>query len=270
MGVLMAADKFWPQGVKSTHRQGGRYGIQNFTWVTQVTYRGGKINLFVSSGLEIKGEGRKKQEVNPVNPKKKTTRTVPKSTVSKSVDQQKGQDWIEEATPSLESLIFALSNHDDVARVKARHFLVTMGKAAVPSLTEAMKSKKDLTRWEAAKTLGEIGDPQSAPVLVKALEDEEFDVRWLAAIGLIGMNIRGLKPLLHALMEQGDSIWVREGAHHVMHDLAKGELRKYLAPVLVALENTDTAAEVHTAALHALEMLDKDHKISDAWRHDIP
>jgi HEAT repeat protein len=205
-----------------------------------------------------------------VKPKKKITRTVPKSTVPKSVDQQKGQDWIEEATPSLEALIFALSSHDDVTRVTARHALVVMGKAAVPSLTEAMESKNRLTRWEAAKALGEIGDPQSTPVLVKALEDEEFDVRWLAAIGLGGMNIKGLKPLLHALMEQGDSIWVREGAHHVMHDLAKGELRKYLAPVLVALENNNTVEEVRRTALHALEMLDNDHKISDAWRHDIP
>jgi HEAT repeat protein len=187
--------------------------------------------------------------------------------VPKSVNQQRGQDRIEEATPSLEPLISALSNHDDAARVKARHSLVAMGKAALPSLTEALKSKNDLSRWEAAKALGEIGDPQSAPVLVKALEDEEFDVRWLAAIGLIGMNIKGLKPLLHALMEQGDSIWVREGAHHVMHDLAKGELRKYLAPVFVALENTDAAGEVRIAALHTLEKPDNDHKISDAWRH---
>jgi len=43
-----------------------------------------------------------------------------------------------------------------------------------------------------------------------------------------------------------------------------------LAPVLVALENTDTVAEVRTAVLHALETLDKDRKISDVWRHDIP
>jgi HEAT repeat protein len=197
-----------------------------------------------------------------MNPKEKTRRTV-----SKSVDQKKGPGRINKVTPSLESLILALSNHDDTARVKARHTLVAMGKASVRSLTEVLTSKNYLTRWEATKALGEIGDPQSAPDLVKALEDEEFDVRWLAAIGLISMNIKGLKPLLHALMEHGDSIWVREGAHHVIHDLAKGELRKYLAPVLVVLENADAATEVSMASLRALEMLDKDHKISGSWRH---
>ena len=96
-------------------------------------------------------------------------------------------------------------------------------------------------------------------MLVKALEDEEFAIRWLAATGLIGMNIRGLKPLLRALMGQDDSYLVREGAHHVIHDLAKGELRKYLAPVLAALEDVEPAVEVPGAALRALEMLEKDH-----------
>lgn len=81
------------------------------------------------------------------------------------------------------------------------------------------------------------------------------------------MNIKGLKPLLHALMEQGDSVFLREGAHHVIHDLAKGGLRKYLAPVLAALEGIEPTAEVPKTAFHALEMLQKEHKLSDAWSH---
>ena len=138
--------------------------------------------------------------------------------------------------PSMETLINTLSSHKDKAREGARHTLVAMGKAAVPSLIEALKNKNTLMRWEAAKALGEIGDPETAPVLVKALEDEEFDVRWLAAEGLIKMNIKALKPLLEALEHRGDSVLLREGAHHVFHDLAKGGLRKFLVPVLAALE----------------------------------
>jgi hypothetical protein len=103
-------------------------------------------------------------------------------------------------------------------------------------LIDALKNKRYLMRWEAAKALGEIGDPEAAPALVNSLEDEEFDVRWLAGEGLIKMNINGLKPLLQTLELRGDSVLLREGAHHVFHDLAKGALRKYLAPVLAALE----------------------------------
>jgi HEAT repeat protein len=171
--------------------------------------------------------------------------------------------------PSIETLIKTLSSLKDKAREGARHTLVAMGKAAVPSLIEALRNKNTLTKWEAAKALGEIADPEIAPILVKALEDEEFDVRWLAAEGLIKMNIKGLRPLLEALEHRGDSALLREGAHHVFHDLAKGALRKSLAPVLAALEalepgedvpwaaRHELAVEVPLAARQALEMLEK-------------
>ena len=192
--------------------------------------------------------------------KKKKERTVAKPISKKQVTDQG-------VSSSLETLIATLSSKDDAARVRARHSLVAMGKAAVPSLAEALKKTDDLVRWEVAKTLGEIGVPEAAPFLVKALEDEAFDVRWLAAVGLIGMNIKGLKPLLHALMEHGDSVLIREGAHHVIHDLTKGELRKYLAPVLAALENVEPGMSVPQAAFHALEMLERGKLISDTWMH---
>jgi len=175
----------------------------------------------------------------------------------------------EKGPTSTETHIANLASRDDVTRVKARQSLVSMGKTAVPSLIEALTSKKYLVRWEAAKTLGEIGDPQAAPALVGALEDEEFDVRWLAAEGLIRLNIDGLKPLLQALKERGDSELLREGAHHVFHDLSKGALKKTLRPVLAALESIEpgaevpwvasheTGVEVPRAALQALEMLEK-------------
>ena len=81
------------------------------------------------------------------------------------------------------------------------------------------------------------------------------------------MNIKGLKPLLHALMEQSDSVFLRQGAHHVIHDLNKGELRKYLSAVLAALENVEPSMSVPQAAYHALEMLEKEKKISGTWKH---
>jgi hypothetical protein len=154
--------------------------------------------------------------------------------------------------PSIETLINTLSTLKDKVREGARHSLVAMGKPAVPSLIKALKSKKALIRWEAAKALEEIGDPETAPVLVAALEDDDFDVRWLAAEGLIKMNIKGLKPLLEALEVRGDSVLLREGAHHVFHDLAKGELRKYLVPVLASLEALEPGEEVPWAARHEM------------------
>jgi HEAT repeat protein len=164
---------------------------------------------------------------------------------------------VQDTSSDIKNLIRSLSSYNDLSRVEARKALVALGSQAVPFLAEALNDPNSLRRWEAAKALGEIGDPKAAPILVKALEDEEFDVRWLAAKGLIEMNVKGLKPLFEALIEHADSVLLRKGAHHVLHDLAKGELRIYLAPVLISLESMDPGIQVPPAASHALEHLAK-------------
>jgi HEAT repeat protein len=197
-----------------------------------------------------------------------TTQKKQKQTKSESIPEPKEQNT-EGTGPLTKTLVADLASHNDSVRVKARHSLVAMGKAAVPLLTQALKGENSLTKWEAAKALGEIGDPSTASTLVEALEDEEFDVRWLAAEGLSKMNIKALKPLLQALEKRADSFFLQEGAHHVLHDLAKGPLRKFLAPVLAALEGLEPGeevpwvarhemvVEVPWAARHALDMLEK-------------
>ena len=121
----------------------------------------------------------------------------------KSTRQKEKKKTIGVKEPTVETLIATLSSRNDKAREGARHTLVAMGKAAVPSLIEALKNKNTLMKWEAAKALGEIGDPETAPVLVKALEDEELDVRWLAAEGLIKMNMKTNSELTHYAIQNG-------------------------------------------------------------------
>lgn len=164
---------------------------------------------------------------------------------------------VQEIDSTAKDLIRALSSYNDLSRVEARKALVSMGGQAIPYLAEALKDANSLRRWEAAKALGEIGDPSAAPILVEALEDERFEVRWLAAKGLIELNIKGLEPLFHALIRHADSALLRQGAHHVLHDLAKGELRIYLAPVLIALEAMDSTVQVPSVVAHAREALKK-------------
>jgi len=163
----------------------------------------------------------------------------------------------QDTSADIKNLIAALSSYNDLSRVEARKAVVAYGSQAIPFLAEALNDPNALRRWEAAKALDEIGDPKAAPILIKALEDEKFDVRWLAAKGLIEMNVKSLKPLFEALIKHADSVLLRQGAHHVLHDLAKGELRIYLAPVLIALECMDCAVQVPPVASHALERLVK-------------
>jgi len=185
-----------------------------------------------------------------MNPNKKEERMR-----SESIVQSKAKNRVEGLNPSLEAFIADLSSHDDVVRIKARHSLVAMGKAAVPSLIEALKQTDDQVRREAVRALSLIEDPEVAPVLVRTLEDEEFDIRWLAAEGLIELGARGLKPLLQALIDRGNSSLLLEGAHHVIHYMAKGGLRKHLGPVLASLEGIEPSVKAPVAAYHGLEML---------------
>jgi hypothetical protein len=130
-----------------------------------------------------------------------------------------------------------------------------MGREALGPLIEALASRKSWVRWEAAKALGQIGDPAAAEALVKALTDRRFDVRWLAAEGLITLGRNGVTPLLNALIESADSLWLRQGAHQVFHDLSAWDLREILRPVLAALEDIEPSLAVPLAAKKALDML---------------
>jgi hypothetical protein len=171
---------------------------------------------------------------------------------------------------TIENLITDLSSFNDLVRVKARYEPVAAGKPALTSLVEALKNPNHLVRWEAAKALGEIGDSEAAPSLVEALEDEEFEVHWRAAEALIRLSTKGLSPLLHALIRHADSAFLREGAHRVLHELAKGELRAYLTPVLIALEGFEPAVLVPAAALCAIETMEESPKTANKDRRHFP
>jgi HEAT repeat protein len=157
----------------------------------------------------------------------------------------------------ISALITDLGSKDGIVRVRARKSLVAIGKPAVDPLVEALASKKELVRWEAAKAIGQIDDPATTQALVKTLEDDMFDVRWLAAEGLIAIGCEVLVPLLQVLVEHPDSLWLREGAHHVLHDIEKARLEEILQPVLAALEDVEPSLEVSYAAEKALEALAK-------------
>jgi HEAT repeat protein len=160
-------------------------------------------------------------------------------------------------TETIKSLIDDLGSKDGQVRVRARKSLVAIGGQAVKPLVKALSSEKEWVRWEAAKALGQIGGPAAVQALVKALEDKMFDVRWLSAEGLISIGREALVPLLRALMEHPDSLWLQEGVHHVLHDVEKEDINEILQPVLAALEGFEPSVEAPLAVKIALKALTK-------------
>jgi len=156
---------------------------------------------------------------------------------------------------NIKSLMVDLSCDDILKCQNARRSLVALGHEAVPNLVEALRSKKHWVRWEAAKALAQIADPSAAQALVDALRDKEFDVRWLAAEGLIKIGHKSLKPLLIALIDHSDSMWLRQGAHHVLHDMDKSKFDELISPLLPALNDSEPSEFIPVLAEKTLESL---------------
>jgi len=125
---------------------------------------------------------------------------------------------------NLDRLIEDLGNDDGMKRKKARKMLVNHGNQAIEALTKLVDHPKHIYRWEALKSLEEIGSPLSIPIFIRALDDDHSDVRWLAAEGLIKGKRKSLKPLLELILENSDSVFVLSGAHHVIHKLHSDNL----------------------------------------------
>jgi hypothetical protein len=155
----------------------------------------------------------------------------------------------------ISSLVEALTSADTVERHDARVQLEEVGPPAVPALLTALQSPSERARWEAAKALSGIPDPSAAPALVRTLEDEKAAVRWLAATALINLGRDALVPLLQGLVGQSDSIWFRDGAHHVLRSLIKDGVADEAIPVLEALEDIEPCIEAPVAAHNVLEDL---------------
>jgi HEAT repeat protein len=92
------------------------------------------------------------------------------------------------------------------------------------------------------------------------MQDEVFEIRWIAAEGLIAIGNDSIKPLLIALTDEPKELFLREEAHHVIKYIisqnAKGpELNKILKSVERALDSTVPIIAAAGAAKDALEKL---------------
>jgi len=176
-----------------------------------------------------------------------------------------------QANKDIGKLIDELASKDGKVREKARLSLADIGEKTVPPLIEMLSSSNQTQRWEAAKTLGQIGDPKAVPFLIDALGDGDFDFRWLAAEGLIKMGDNVVVPLLQALVKNPDSNLLYDAAHHIFNHLVGGdanivhhvadhphsqsEYLKILNPVISAIEGRARQVETPVVAQVALNKL---------------
>lgn len=155
------------------------------------------------------------------------------------------------------SLMKVLASMDGAARQKARKRLVAIGKRSVPSLILALRNRSQAhLRWEAGKALGAIGDARAVPFLVKALEDRDSDVVWVAAEALRTFKKVAWPHLLRSLIKNGaESSSLVQGAHHVFRNQKEEGLDDSLATLRKALESSTVPELVAAAAYEVLMRL---------------
>jgi len=122
---------------------------------------------------------------------------------------------------SIPELAKNLFSKNYLLRKKAREELVEIGEPSLKVLKELAGSKDETVRWEAIITIVQIGSSDTLGVLLNALEDEEFSIRWLAAEGLVNLGKHSILPLLQQLRSNPESTFLRRGVHHVLRELKK-------------------------------------------------
>jgi HEAT repeat protein len=157
----------------------------------------------------------------------------------------------------LRKLLKDLESKNGITRQRARHQLVKIGKPVLNYLSDLNSSPKEYIRWEALKILSQIPDPDSIPILVNALDDENFDVRWLAAEGLIHIGSESIIPLLEFLVINSDSVFVKEGVHHVLKEFEKNKIYEDKFNLLNLLEDFAPASTIATTADEIIKSLKK-------------
>ncbi|MDQ3007009.1 MAG: HEAT repeat domain-containing protein [Chloroflexota bacterium] len=93
-------------------------------------------------------------------------------------------------------LVQALSDEDTLVGNLAVKALVNIGKPAVPSLIEKVKSASHLARILALRALVEISDPRAIPVMMQVMEEDSALLQHWAKEGLerLGLDMVYMKP----------------------------------------------------------------------------
>jgi hypothetical protein len=159
---------------------------------------------------------------------------------------------------AIRRLMTDLGDKNGMTRKRARNAFIQLETVATPLLLEGLRRPEHIVRWETSKIFCDIRDLRAAGPLVVALEDENIGVQWVAAEALIFQGPQVIPPLLKALIADPESLLLRQGAHHVLHDLAKhGLLPKAAAGVLSAIEGITAQSSCLVAASAALEAMEK-------------
>ncbi len=162
---------------------------------------------------------------------------------------------------SVEGLITLFNDNMMEVQAEAVQAMASMGTPVVPQLIASLKDKRWRVREQAAKSLGEIRDPQAVQGLILACRDRDGAVKSAAAeaLGKIG-DPRAVPPLIKLFKDT--SKIVRETAGTALMYIGQPSI----APLLVTLKDPHFVVRCH--GVRALGGMTTDYQMGKAWVRD--
>lgn len=118
------------------------------------------------------------------------------------------------------------------------HSIIPYGSISLSPLNERIRD-------EVAGIIDFVADKRSIPALINLLDDNESDVRWIAAESLIRIGRKSLVPLLNSLKD-GKQFLFPARVHHILHSLLTLNEKKELQDLLENLAKSPEKPEVAT------------------------
>jgi HEAT repeat protein len=190
------------------------------------------------------------------------TNVFPISENMKKNDHSEIISTLEDHPGNLDILIIELLDDNDFSKKhNARKSLVKMGKTATPHLHKLLTSENGKVRMEVAKIVQLIADKRSVPVLIGLLDDAVFDVRWIAAEGLIRIGRQCIVPLIKAIRDGKSTFLLDKRAHQVLNKLLYENEKEQLLSLMLCLDDYHSLGE--TAPVEAARALKTIKKFSN-------
>lgn len=149
-----------------------------------------------------------------------------------------------------------LASENCVTRERARKALVAEGgNDVVDALAQELSGTTRQRRWEAVVALSGIASPLCALSLVRAMDDEDTDIAWIAAEGIAKLGEAGFIAVLSRLTHHSSIRFCRL-AHHslkVLRGAAKHPAE--VKHVMTALKSLEPTLAAPVAAYEALQSL---------------
>lgn len=104
----------------------------------------------------------------------------------------------------------------------------------IPQKQNQYSSLNELLKIEVEEIIRFVSDKRSIPALIKLLDDEDFDVRWIAGESLIRIGRHSIPPLLH-MIRGGRKFSYPGKVYYVLRNILTVNEKDDLQPLLLKM-----------------------------------